>query len=40
MEMFTLIGTATNSMEKATALIEYYNTKLGGSGRADQGPDR
>ena len=28
MEMFTLIGTATNSMEKATALIEYYNTKL------------
>lgn len=27
-EMFTLIGTATNSMEKATALIEYYNTKL------------
>lgn len=27
-EMLTLIGTATNSMEKATALIEYYNTKL------------
>lgn len=27
-EMFTLIGTATNSMEKANALITYYNDKL------------
>lgn len=27
-EMFTLIGQATNSMAKANALIDYYNTKL------------
>ena len=28
MEMFTLIGTATGTMDKAEALIGYYNTKL------------
>ena len=28
MEMFTLIGTATGTMDKAEALISYYNTKL------------
>lgn len=28
MEMFTLIGSATNSLDKATELIKYYNDKL------------